>query len=42
MNDFIFQVLLSNVFFSFALAIVALVVGATTKRHRLVHLLWFP
>ena len=40
MNDFIFQVVLSNVFLSALIAVVALVVGATTKRHRLVHLLW--
>ena len=40
MTNFFFQVVLSNVVLSLALAIVAMIVGATTRRHRLVHLLW--
>ena len=40
MTDFLFQVVLSNVFLSLALAIVAMAVGATTRRPHLAHLLW--
>ena len=40
MTDFLFQMGLSNACFSFALAIVAVVVGATTRRPYLAHMLW--
>ena len=40
MTDFLFQMGLSNACFSFALAIVAVVVGAATKRPYLAHMLW--
>lgn len=40
MTDFLFQMGLSNACFSFALAIAAVVVGATTKRPYLAHMLW--
>ena len=40
MTDFLFQMGLSNACFSLALAIVAMIVGATAKRPHLAHLLW--
>jgi len=40
MSDFLFQMGLSNACFSLALAIVAVVVGATAKRPYLAHMLW--
>ena len=40
MTDLIFQIGLSNVLVSLALAVTALVVGAVTRRPHPVHLLW--
>jgi len=40
MTDFFFQIGLSNACLALALGIVAMVVGATTKRSHLAHLLW--
>ncbi len=40
MTDFFFRIGLSNACFSLALAIVAMIVGAKTKRPHLAHLLW--
>ena len=40
MTDFFLQIGLSNACFSLALAIVAMVVGAKTKRPHLAHMLW--
>jgi len=40
MTDFFFQIGLNNACLALALGIVALVVGATTKRSHLAHLLW--
>jgi len=40
MTDFFFRMGLSNAVFSLALAIVAVVVGATAKRPYLAHMLW--
>ena len=40
MTDFFFRIGLSNACFSLAMAIVAMIVGAKTKRPHLAHLLW--
>ncbi len=40
MTDSLLQMGLSNACFSLALAIVAMVVGATTRRPHLAHVLW--
>ena len=40
MSDYFFQMGLSNACFSLALALVAMVVGALTRRPHIAHLLW--